>query len=78
VQAKLKRNENLALVIKATQIEYAKALKGVWMERLKFASNKIMWHKEISLLTQYHDFEMIHGWWVSNHAILNLFEIQVL
>jgi hypothetical protein len=29
VQAKLKRNENLALVIKATQIEYAKALKGV-------------------------------------------------
>jgi hypothetical protein len=28
VQAKLKCNENLALVIKAIQTEYAKALKG--------------------------------------------------
>jgi hypothetical protein len=33
VQTKLKGDEDLALVIRATQIRYAKALKGTWMER---------------------------------------------
>jgi hypothetical protein len=32
------------------------------MERnWKSASNKIVWHKEIGLLTQCHDLELIHG-----------------
>jgi hypothetical protein len=33
VQAKLKCNEDLTLVIRTTQAKYAKALKGAWMER---------------------------------------------
>jgi hypothetical protein len=32
VQVKLERDEDLALVIQASQVEYAKALKGAWME----------------------------------------------
>jgi hypothetical protein len=32
MQAKLKHNENLALVIQTIQAEYAKALRSVWME----------------------------------------------
>jgi hypothetical protein len=62
VQAKLKHDEDNALVIKATQTKYSNAFKGVWMEcDLKSTSNKIVWHKEIDLLTQYRDIEMIHS-----------------
>jgi hypothetical protein len=32
VQAKLGHNEDLALVIQSIRTEYAKALKGIWME----------------------------------------------
>ncbi len=32
VQAKLKHDEDLALVIQTTQARYAKAIKGIWME----------------------------------------------
>ncbi len=44
------------------QVKYAKALKGVWMEHdWKSTSNKPVWCKEIHLLMEYHDLEMIHG-----------------
>jgi hypothetical protein len=33
VQAKLERDENLALVIQVTWAMYAKALKSTWMQR---------------------------------------------
>jgi hypothetical protein len=63
VKAKLEHDEDLALVIRVTQAKYAKAFKNVWMEHnWKFASNKMIQHKEIGLLTQYHDSKMIHGW----------------
>jgi hypothetical protein len=63
VQAKLKCNEDLALVIQATRIRYAKALRGASMEHdWKSTSNKTMRHKQIGLLTQYYDLELIHGW----------------
>jgi hypothetical protein len=62
VQTKLERDEDLTLVIRAIQTKYAKALRGVWMERnYKSTSNKIVWCKEVGFLTQYHDLEMIHG-----------------
>jgi hypothetical protein len=62
VQAKLECNEDFALMIQVTQVRYAKAFRGVWMEcDWKFASNKTIRHKEISLFTQYHDSKMIHG-----------------
>jgi hypothetical protein len=32
MQAKLKHDEDLALVIQVTQSKYAKAFKGTWME----------------------------------------------
>jgi hypothetical protein len=52
-----------------TQIGYAKALKGPWMEQdWKFASNKTMQHRKIGLFMQYHD----DSWLVSSsNAILN-------
>jgi len=51
VQAKLEHDENLALVIQMTQIGYAKAFKGAWMEHdWKSTSNKTIWHKEIGFL----------------------------
>jgi hypothetical protein len=60
--AKLKCDEDLALVIRTIQAGYAKALKGIWMEHdYKSTSNKTMWYKDISLLMQYHDSKMIHG-----------------
>jgi hypothetical protein len=50
VQAKLERNEDLGVIIRATWARYAKVLKGVWMERdWNFPSTKTMRHKEISL-----------------------------
>jgi hypothetical protein len=33
MQAKLERDEDVALVIQVIRIKYAKALKGTWMER---------------------------------------------
>jgi hypothetical protein len=63
MQAKLKCNEDLALMIQITQARYAKAFKGAWMEiNWKSTSNKTVWCKEISLLTQYHESKIIHGW----------------
>ncbi len=62
VEAKLERNEDLALVIQMTQVKYAKALEGAWMEHdWTSASNKTMRHKGIHLLVEYHDLKMIHG-----------------
>jgi hypothetical protein len=62
VEAKLECNEDLALVIQMTQVGYAKALKGAWMEHdWTFASNKTMRCKEIHLLMEYHDLQMIDG-----------------
>jgi hypothetical protein len=62
MQAKLERDEDLALVIQVIWIEYAKVFKGTWMEcDWKFTLNKIVWCKEIGLFTQYHDLEMIQG-----------------
>ncbi len=59
VQAKL---EELALVIWATWAKYAKALKGAWRgHNWKFTSNNMVQRKDIDLLMQYHDSEMIHG-----------------
>jgi len=52
VQAKVERYEDLAIMIQATRIGYAKAFKGAWNERdKKNASNKIMQQKEIGLVT---------------------------
>jgi len=46
MQAKLECDENLALMIEATRIGYAKTFKGVWMKNIwKFASNNTMRHK---------------------------------
>jgi hypothetical protein len=62
MKAKLEPDEDLALVIKAIQAEYAKAFKSTWMEHdWKFASNKTIQHKEIGLFMQCHDSKMIHG-----------------
>jgi hypothetical protein len=56
VQAKLNHNEDLALMSRTIRGGYAKALKGAWMEHdLKSTSNKTVQHKEIGLLTLYHD-----------------------
>jgi hypothetical protein len=62
VQSKPECDEDLALVIRLTRAEYAKAFRSTWMEcGLKSASNKIVQRKEIGLLMQYHDSKMIHG-----------------
>jgi hypothetical protein len=43
-------------MIQTTQIEYAKALKGIWMKHdWKSASNNSMRCKETGLFTKYHD-----------------------
>jgi hypothetical protein len=52
IQAKVERYEDLAIMIQATRIGYAKAFKGAWNERdQKNASNEIMQQKEIGLVT---------------------------
>jgi hypothetical protein len=62
MQAKLERDEDLTFVIWMTQIGYAKALKGAWINHdWKFTSNKMIQRKEIGLLMQYNELEMIHG-----------------
>jgi hypothetical protein len=56
MHAKVKHNEKLALVIRATQTGYAKAFKGTWIEHdWKSASHKMVQHKNIGFLMQYHD-----------------------
>jgi hypothetical protein len=62
MHVKVEHNEDLVIVIWATQVKYAKASKNAWMEQdWKPTYNKTIQHKEISFLTQYHELEMIHG-----------------
>jgi hypothetical protein len=62
VQAKVERDEDLAVVIQMTWTKYVKGFKGVWMEcNYKFAFNKMVWREKIDLFMQYHESKMIHG-----------------
>jgi hypothetical protein len=47
-------------------------------QNLKSTSNKTMQHREIGLLMQYHELEMIHGKQVLTMPYSILFEFQVL
>jgi hypothetical protein len=77
MQAKLEHDGGLVVVIQEIWTTYAKALKGVWMERnWKSAFNKMVQHKEINLFTQYHDSEMVNMFLMMPYSIL--FEFHVL
>jgi len=62
VMTKLKKDENLVGVIRASKVSYAKGLKNVWesWNWMKPSSQKEC-KKEIILLVNYHELEMIHG-----------------
>jgi hypothetical protein len=56
VQAKVKCDEDLVIVIQMIRTIYVKGFKDIWMQcDEKSASNKMVWHDEIALLMQYHE-----------------------
>ncbi len=49
-------DEDLQIVIQMIRAKYVKGFKGTWMDcDKKFTSNKMVRHKEIGFLTQYHE-----------------------
>jgi hypothetical protein len=59
---KLKRDEDLVSLIQASKISYVKGLKNVWDSWNWMGSSSKKEHKkEINLLVNYHESEMIHG-----------------
>jgi hypothetical protein len=64
--AHIEKDENLVETIRANKITYAKPLKvawGIWNWTLE--SNKHNRVKEMDTISKYHDFEIIHGWYIS-------------
>jgi hypothetical protein len=62
VMTKLKKGENLASVIQASKVSYAKGLKNAWESwNWTRSSFKKEHKKEITLLVNYYELEMIHA-----------------
>jgi hypothetical protein len=60
------KDENLVEAIWANKLAYAKPLKvawGIWHWTLK--SNKCNQAKKMDVISKYHDFEIISGWYIS-------------
>jgi hypothetical protein len=63
---RLEKDENLVEAIWASRVAYVELLKvawGVWTWTLE--SNNWNQTKEMDVITKYHDFEIIHGWYIS-------------
>jgi hypothetical protein len=59
---KLKRDENLVILIRPSKVSYAKGLKDAWdSQNWTRSSSKKECEKEITLLVNYDELEMIHG-----------------
>jgi hypothetical protein len=59
---KLKRDENLVSLIRPSKVSYVKGIRDVWnSQNWTRSSSKKEYEKEITLLVNYHELEMIHG-----------------
>jgi hypothetical protein len=64
--ARLEKDKNLVETIRASRVAYAKLLKLVWGARnCTLESNKCNQIKEMDAISKYHDFEIIHGQYIS-------------
>ncbi len=64
--ARLEKNENLIETIRASRVVYAKHLKIAWgVRNWTLESNKCNRVKEMDAISKYHNFEIIHGQYIS-------------
>ncbi len=64
--AHLEKDENLVETIQASRITYAKPLKLAWgTQNWTLESNKRNQVKKMDAISKYHNFEIIHGWYIS-------------
>jgi hypothetical protein len=64
--AHLEKDENLVETIWASITTYAKPLKVAWDARnWTLESNKRNRVKKMDAISKYHDFKIIHGWYIS-------------
>jgi hypothetical protein len=64
--ARLEKDKNLVETIWASIIAYAKPLKVAWgAQNWTLEFNKHNRVKEMDAISKYHDFEIIHGWYIS-------------
>jgi len=77
----LENDKNLVEIIWASIVVYAKPLKVTWgVHNWTLKSNKHNWSKEMDAIFEYHNFEIIHGWYISIYIyiIFNIFCILTL
>jgi hypothetical protein len=64
--AHLEKDKNLVETIRASRVVYAKPLKLAWgAQNWTLESNKCNRIKEMDAISNYHNFEIIHGWYIS-------------
>jgi hypothetical protein len=64
--ARLEKDDNLVETIWASRIAHAKPLKLAWgAQNWTLKSNKRNQVKEMDAISKYHDFEIIHGRYIS-------------
>ncbi len=64
--ARLEKDKNLVQTIQASRIANAKLLKLAWgVQNWTLESNKHNRVKEMDVISKYHDYEIIHRWYIS-------------
>ncbi len=64
--ARLEKDDNLVETIRASRVAYAKPLKLAWgVRNWTLESNKRNRVKKMDVISKYHDFEIIHGRYIS-------------
>jgi len=65
------KDENLVETIRASKVTYAKPLKLAWgIQNWTLESNKSNRVKKMDVISKYHNFEIIHGRYISIYIFL--------